>query len=59
MSDWFSTAQVAMYTELEAETGVSQEAAKSVYAFLSEIGLIDYDVEKEIFYERYIDEDGE
>lgn len=60
MSDWYNDSTSAMFDELVAETGVPMEQARRVYSFLASIGLIDYDVEKEIFYARYVsDEEDE
>lgn len=56
MADWYDTALDAFYDELSAEAGISLEQAKAAYAFISEIGLADYDIEKEVLHERYIEE---
>lgn len=57
MADWFDEAQKCLEEEAIAEAGVTAEQFNAVYGFLSEIGLIDYDVEKEVLYDRYIEEE--
>lgn len=55
MSDWYSQARAELIDEVVAETGLTAEQFQQAYAFLNEIGLIDYDIEKEVLYDRYID----
>lgn len=57
MSDWFEDGLRRLQAELAEETGITLEYAVAAYGFLSEVGLIDYDVEKEVISERYGDED--
>lgn len=57
MSDWFDEAQESLKSEAVAATGVTADQFNAVYGFLSEIGLIDYDTEKEVLYERYVDDE--
>ncbi len=56
MADWFDEAQKCLVADATAETGVTEEQFNAVYGFLSELGLIDYDIEKEVLHERYIEE---
>lgn len=40
-------------TDIVADNNEPEQIAKAVYSFLNEVGLIDYDIEKEILFERY------
>jgi hypothetical protein len=56
MSDWYDKGYNQLLEELEAEIATAasnQDRAVKAYAFLNNIGLIDYDIEKEIIGERY------
>lgn len=54
MSDWYDTSKEILFNEAAKETNLSIEQVKEIYSFLSNIGLIDYDIEKEILYDRYV-----
>ncbi len=56
MADWFDRAQEMLEADACKQTGLTLDQFNAVYGFLSEIGLIDYDVEKEVLYERYIED---
>lgn len=57
MADWYDKAQDSLVEEAIAYTGLTEEQFNEAYSFLNEIGLIDYDIEKEVLYERYAEED--
>lgn len=54
MADWFDAATKCLIDEAVADTGLTAEQFNAAYSFLNEVGLIDYDIEKEVLYERYI-----
>lgn len=56
MADWYETGKERLYDDAVAETGLTKEQFKKAYAFLSQINMIDYDLEKEIIFEVYADE---
>ena len=53
--DWYDFGRASILTDIEdlirRHNEFPDDAAKAIYALLSEYGFIDYDVEKEIFYE--------
>jgi len=55
MSDWYTERQKLLVEEATSELDVTEEDFQKVYSFLTELGLIDYDIEKDIFWERYMD----
>lgn len=57
MRDWYTEAKKRMLEELADTTGLSLEDVETVYNELSDIGFIDYDIEKDILLEDYCDED--
>ena len=57
MSDWYDQAQEMLEADVCKHAGVSREQFNAVYGFLNDIGLIDYDTEKEVLYERYVDDE--
>ena len=57
MADWYDKAQDSLVEEAVATTGLTEAQFNEAYSFLNEIGLIDYDIEKEVLYERYADEE--
>lgn len=56
MDDWYNAGYNQLQLDCAEETGVDVSAVGNVYSWLVEIGLIDYDTEKEIIFERYNDE---
>ncbi len=54
---WYTTGMTALFEEGVVETGVTEEQFAKVYAFLNEIGIIDYDIEKDVVFDRYIGDD--
>lgn len=57
MADWFELGYDRLIEDLVEKTDVSEEDVKTVYSWLVNIGLIDYDIEKEIIYEKYCSDD--
>lgn len=53
MSDWFDDAATEIRKEIAEQCGITYAQANAVYGFLCEAGLIDYDVEKEVLWDRY------
>ncbi len=53
MSDWFSEGIESLKLDIAVNTGVDQESVDAVYSFLINIGMIDYDTEKEVVWNRY------
>ncbi len=49
----------ACYEESAEQSGLTIEQFRAAYSFLSEIGIVDYDIEKEIVFERYSGEEDE
>lgn len=58
MSDWFEEEHIHFRTEGMDVTGVDEDSFRAVYSWLAEQGLIDYDVEKEVFWNRRMDRIG-
>lgn len=52
-SDWFDTAKEEFMIDLALFNSVSQEDAQKIYSYLVNVGLIDYDVEKEFLFDQY------
>lgn len=59
MSDWYDEGMDKIRVELAEAAGITIEQAVTAYGFLSEAGLIDYDVEKEVIFERYNETDDD
>ncbi len=53
MTDWYDTGKAELFKEASEETELPEEKVKAVYSFLSEIGIIDYDIEKDVVFDRY------
>jgi hypothetical protein len=51
MSDWFDNGREAILDALCDQSGLSRQQAGSALAFFCNIGLIDYDMEKELYFE--------
>ena len=59
MSDWYDEGLSKLKEELTnivVDNNEPEQIASAIYGFLNEIGLIDYDNEKEILWERYNNE---
>lgn len=59
MSDWFDPGYEKMLNYISEASGLSLGQVKDVYAVMHGIGLIDYDVEKEVVFEQFSDEGQE
>ena len=55
--NWFDNGYEALIQEAHERLKISKNDIKQVYSFLQDIGLIDYDIEKEIFFERHYDDE--
>lgn len=55
--DWYTTARKEFMLDLWFGAEVSPEDAERVYTYLSNVGLIDYDIEKEYLWENYVEEE--
>jgi hypothetical protein len=53
MSDWYDTGLELLHQSIIDNTGVAADDIEKVYSFLVNIGLIDYDVEKEYIWEEF------
>ena len=52
MNDWFEEEYHNFREEGVRATGVDEDSFRAVYSWLAEVGLIDYDTEKEEFWAR-------
>lgn len=50
-SDWYEQGFEYVLDKVATDAGITKEQARKVYSCLSELELIDYDVEKEVFYD--------
>lgn len=60
--DWYSEGLRKLKDEmidLVSEGNEPDQVVNYVYRFLSEIGIIDYDIEKEVIWERYFQEEDD
>lgn len=57
--DWFSRGRDQLIKDIAEESLLSENEVSMVYSFLVNKGLIDYDTEKEYFFENYESEDEE
>jgi signal recognition particle GTPase len=53
MSDWFTESYEKLIKEIADSGDIDEDDVRHVYSYLSNIGLIDYDVEKEIYWDLY------
>lgn len=53
MSDWYDDSQNELMFDIAMHAGIDQDTARKVYNYLFEIGIIDYDIEKEMLWELY------
>jgi hypothetical protein len=58
VSDWYERGRTEIVRRIKQSTGLSENDIDNVYAMLSEIGLIDYDIEKDVFYTIIHGEEG-
>lgn len=59
MSDWYEEGKDQLIKDTSEETGLTEDQVKSVYSYLESIGIIDYDIEKDVIREMYDDEEEE
>ena len=59
MADWYDNGLAQLQEEAATETGLDVETFLKAYSWLVNVGLIDYDVEKEFIYDRYGDEEDD
>jgi hypothetical protein len=57
-TDWYTQALNDMIEDGADETGLTRDQFNDAYTFLFNLGLIDYDIEKEILAETYGDLDN-
>lgn len=53
MTDWYDESQNELMFDIAMNAGIDQGVARKVYDYLTEIGIIDYDIEKEMLWELY------
>lgn len=51
--DWFDDGYDQMMDYISEASGLSLGQVRDVYAVMHQIGLIDYDIEKEIIWEQF------
>lgn len=54
--DWLDTGYDQMMQYISEVSGLSEGQVRDVYAVIYNLGLIDYDVEKEVVFEQFSDE---
>lgn len=57
MSDWYDAGKAEYIRDLAAATRIPREQVERIYAVLTEDSLIDYDIEKDFLYNRYVSEE--
>lgn len=57
-TDWYDDALEQLKEDAVEETGLTREQFDNAYSFLFNFGLIDYDVEKDLLYDTYVDPEG-
>lgn len=55
--NWFDESLEKLYNEIAEGTGLAVDQVQYVYTYLANFGLIDYDIEKELLYDYYVDGD--
>lgn len=55
--DWYNKALEEFMTDAVIDTGVKRYDIEAVYNYLCNIGLVDYDIEKEFLYNTYVEDD--
>lgn len=59
MSDWFVEGYDKMMDYISEASGLSPGQVSDVYAVMHSLGLIDYDIEKEVISEQFCDEEDD
>lgn len=55
MSDWYTKGKEEMFKYISETTGVDELQVRLVYSEFNHLGLIDYDIEKDVI-EEFCDE---
>lgn len=55
--DWYENFKQKLFDEVAHDTQLNREDIITVYAELSNLGLIDYDIEKEVLWDLYCTEE--
>lgn len=53
MEDWYDKAKEEFLFDLAAFNDAPADVTKRVYQYLIDIGVVDYDIEKEYLYSEY------
>lgn len=56
-TDWYTKAREEFIFDLWTNNEVEPDAAKKIYYYLCDEGLVDYDVEKDYLYDNYVEDD--
>ena len=59
MADWYEKALKEFIFDLAYENELTEHQAKTAYSWLVNKGMIDYDVEKDILFDLYVEDDLE
>ena len=54
-TDWYSDGNDRLMKEISSDLGHPQNVVANIYSCLVNTGFIDYDIEKEVIYDRYYD----
>lgn len=57
MADWYDKALEEFQIDGYLASEVSHTDFQRVYSYLSDCGLIDYDIEKEYLYDNYVEDE--
>ena len=52
-TDWFTEGKDRLIREIASDLGHPQNVVANIYSWLTDTGFIDYDIEKEVIYDRY------
>jgi len=55
--DWYTKARNDFMQDLWSFNEVSPEDAQTIYSYLVNVGLIDYDVEKDFLWDEYVEDE--
>lgn len=58
-NDWFDNALEELYVQASRDTNLGYDEVVRVYSYLSDLGFIDYDTEKEILWDLFVESDEE
>lgn len=57
MADWYTEGRKKLIDEYHEKSGISRFELEEFYHWLSDIGVIDYDIEKDVILDRYPSEE--